>query len=364
MPSQRPQMIRSATAPDYLTLESQQIFDENLGYTFQNGKLVNVVGEEVKVEWYATLFLRKSNGDVVDALGNNRKWKQDRVEETVKEVIHTMTDEEIDNVKVSKLLSQSILFQGNEQGFIDEYKKISAQMAGEIPDPVKLQNEAVLKYLQWWYEWWNPLADIKDTANFFTKSIGMYVVPHFRDLLDNGETLLDQSIQFAVIRHGEKLQKNKRNRVKGQLSESWIVQAQEAWEALKWQSLDGVFGVQQPHNQMLMLALTAWKYWCEDTAEAWEKLPEAWQSPYQTGEITTYDISYTGNLANYATHEESSSENISEMDISEKAKDELFVKEKSSFLKQRLRIMITRNGHSEEFMLSDMQKYLKEDFSI
>lgn len=223
-----------------------------------------------------------------------KKWHQDRVEESVKKAHEVLTGEKIENVRVHRLLSQAILSWWNESAFIQEYNTIVAQLELDwIEDPVELQNLAVSQYLMWAYESWDPIADIAETYEYFKKSVSLNFVPYVYAAVKETWKVPD-SIIIAFMRHWNKLQHDadapfdgeKATRKKWQLSQKGIEEAAEAWDLLKESSkITWIIWVQQPHNQMMML-----HFLWGSASEARNRMPAEWQEPYNTWEVTTYEI--------------------------------------------------------------------------
>lgn len=157
-------------------------------------------------------------------------------------------EREVTAVRMSKLLSQGILGGGRKfpEVYKDEFAKLKEQWVG----PIEQQDVAMEDYLKWKIIWWDPLKDIRNTVDFFRRSIERLYMPFVSEVWENNA---DKTVTFTAVRHGDKSDE-------WNLTEVGEKEARDAGESMKWlENLKWIFGVQHPQNQMMMMACIAGK---------------------------------------------------------------------------------------------------------
>jgi hypothetical protein len=283
-----------------------------------------------------------------DATDWRESWLQNRVDKTVALAYQELTWEqpsnrslsekfwgiELNPIRMSSLLSQAILF-WDEKAFIAEYKTYIWQLENNgISDKKEQQNLAVEHYLAWEMEGGNALRDIHSTAKFFSRTITRFFIPYINGIKSSqNATNTNIEVSLWVVRHGEKLNSNEWERLSGQLTEDWENEAKSAGDKMKGiNNLHGIIWVQQPHNQMMMLALEAWKTDATDPKELWSNLPDEWKLPYETWEVTERKL--------WVKAESLSKSTLDESDIT---------------------ITVSRNNHNQAYNFTDLLSYTQKD---
>jgi hypothetical protein len=272
---------------------------------------------------------------IISAYAPAPKPWENRVLETLKHVVKSSLGEELKNPREDFFLGQGILAEDVEEKIVKEMKDNNCD-----GNKIQSQNLAIWKYLNW--ELGNPLKDAKWLMKRFYELIHKLNFSYIKNYIQNIK-LGEDFAKFVVVRHGEKWWD-------GNLTEHWINQATEAGKKIKELHSDLMptwyFAVQQPINQMIMMALLAGQ---KDISlstisnlslDIWENdMPVEWQAPYETAEATTYTLSLS-------------------LDFDTQAFKVFDNNKKNNYLTEKMIITIERRGVKEQFFLSAIDKYL------
>jgi hypothetical protein len=258
-----------------------------------------------------------------------------RVFETLQHVVRGAIDQEILSPKDEFVLWQGIMDPKADAALRQEMKDNPCD-----GNKVLSQNLAVEKYLNG--ENWDAVSDAEPLMIRFKEVVERLNFPYIKK---NINTLVPWEVfaKFVIVRHGEKDESN------GNLTSKGQKEAFKAGEKIKEENNDmmptGYFTVQQPINQMIMMALLAGK----NCTTAWNNknlsrhvrnkdMPAERKSPYETSEITNYELALSEQF------------NVKKFNSS-------VWKAKNDYLTESLVIMIERKWHKEQFLLSNIDTY-------
>ena len=271
------------------------------------------------------------NKKIVTSYAPAPKPWQNRVLHTLQDVVQHALAQELNNAQEEFFLWQWIL-----SAWVEE--KITQEMLDNHCDGNKVmaQDLAVWKYLSWALG--DPLQDAKGLMNRFYElvcKLNFSYIKNNHNSLSSGEVFG----KFVFVRHWEKAWD-------GNLSENGKKQAQDAGKFIKEKYSDMMpnwyFAGQQPIPQMTMMALLAWKMEekkIKTSQYIWDNyMPSEWKEPYQTAEITTYELLLG--------------------DFDDKSFDLMKDNEQNDYLNEKVILTVERRGVKKQFILSDILRYL------